>query len=130
MALTQHQTQELQKTIEQRRRALTEELREDLARVRSDRMEDLAGPAPDPGDESVATLIGDLHRADYDRDVTELQGLEAARNRMADGSYGTCLDCSGDIGIERLRVNPAAIRCIDCQSMHEKTHNGINPPTL
>jgi len=130
MALTPQQTQELHKTIEQRRHALVQELREDIARVRSDNLEELAGAAPDPGDESVATLIGDLHRADYDRDVTELQSLEAARNRIAEGTYGTCLNCGGDIGIERLRANPAAVRCIDCQSMHEKTHNGVNAPTL
>jgi DnaK suppressor protein len=130
MALNQQQTQELQKVIEQRRQVLMDELREDLQRMRRDSMEDLAGAAPDPGDESVATLIGDLHRADLGRDLTELQGLEAARNRMADGSYGTCRDCGGEIGIERLRVNPTAVRCIDCQTVHEKTHDGINPPTL
>ena len=118
MALNQQHTQELQKIIEQRRRLLMDELREDLHRMRRDSMEDLAGPAPDPGDESVAILIG------------ELQGLEAARTRMADGSYGTCMDCGGDIGIERLRVNPTAVRCIDCQTVHEKTYNGVNPPTL
>jgi DnaK suppressor protein len=130
MALTEQQTQELQKTIEQRRRALMEELREDLHRVRSDNLEDLAGAAPDAGDESVATLIGDLNRADLDRDVTELRSLDAARNRMAEGSYGSCLDCGGDIGIERLRVAPAAVRCVDCQRVHEKTYGGVNPPTL
>jgi RNA polymerase-binding protein DksA len=130
MALTQQQTQELQKTIEQRRHALLQELQEDLDRMRKENQEELAGPAGDPGDESVATLIGELARADAGRDVSELQGLEAARNRMAEGSYGICAGCGGDIGLERLRVNPAAVRCIDCQSMHEKTHNGINPSTL
>jgi len=130
MALTPQQTQELQKTIEQRRRVLVQELREDLDRMRKDTVEDLAGAAPDAGDESVAALIGDLARAEYGRDVSELQGLEAARHRMADGSYGSCVDCAADIGIERLRVNPTAVRCIDCQSVHEKTHVGIKPPTL
>jgi len=130
MALTPQQTQELQKTIEQRRRALLQELQEDLDRMRKDNMEGLAGPAPDAGDESVATLIGDLARADAGRDVSELQGLEAARSRIAEGSYGSCADCGGDIDIERLRVNPTAVRCIRCQSQHEKTHSGINPPSL
>ena len=130
MALNQQQTQELQKVIEQRRRVLMDELREDLHRMRRDSMEDLAGPAPDAGDESVATVIGDLHRADLGRDLTELQGLEAARNRMAEGSYGTCMECGGEIDIERLRVNPIAVRCIHCQTVHEKTHDGITPPTL
>jgi DnaK suppressor protein len=111
MALTQQQTQELQKTIEQRRHSLMQELREDLQRVRSDNLEELAGAAPDAGDESVATLIGDLHRADLDRDVTELEGL-------------------GEIAIERLRVNPAAVRCVECQRVHEKTHSGTASSSL
>lgn len=122
MALTDEQTQELHKGIEQRRATLLAELREDAERVRNDRFEDLAGSAPDPGDESVATLIGDLAHADMGRDLDELRGLEAARSRLADGSYGVCMNCGGDIGFERLRANLSAVRCIDCQTMHEKTH--------
>lgn len=122
MALTEKQTQELHKTIEQRRAALLAELQEDAERVRNDRFEDLAGAAPDPGDESVATLIGDLNHADMGRDLSELRNLDAARERLADGSYGTCVECGGEIAFERLRVNPSAVRCIDCQSTYEKTY--------
>jgi DnaK suppressor protein len=122
MALTEKQTQELQVAIEQRRAALLGELLEDAERVRNDSAENLAGPAHDHGDESVATLIADLDHADLGRDLSELRGLEAARTRMTEGSYGVCGDCGGDIGYERLRVNPAAVRCIRCQTVHEKTH--------
>ena len=110
MALTPQQTQELQGTIERRRAALLDELREDVERVRRDRYEDLAGAAPDAGDESVATLIADLEHADLGRDLDELRGLEAARARISDGSYGVCLDCGGEIGVARLRANPSAVR--------------------
>jgi RNA polymerase-binding protein DksA len=121
MALTSQQTQQLQTVIERRRAALLTEVREDVERVRKDRFEDLAGQAPDPGDQSVATLIADLGHADVGRDLSELRGLEAARGRLTDGSYGTCADCGGEIGFERLRANPAAVRCIHCQTVHEKT---------
>ena len=127
MALSHRQTQELHTVIEQRRTALLAELREDVERVRKDRFEDLAGAAPDAGDESVATLIADLRHADVGRDLTELRGLEAARARLSDGSYGICADCGGEIGYERLRANPAAVRCIACQTMHEKTYAGGAP---
>src|SRR5688572_24271934 len=138
MALTQQQTQELQAAIEQRRAALLHELREDVERVRKDRLqerggaaadagdewvaagraavlpqlradvervrtdrfEDLAGAAPDAGDESVAALLADLDHADVGRDLSELRGLEAARTRLVDGSYGTCADCGREIGLE------------------------------
>lgn len=130
MALTPQQTQSLQKTIEQRRAALMQELREDAERVRRDRHEDLAGAAPDPGDESVATLIADLDHADMGRDLTELRGLELARARLTDGSYGICIDCGRDIGFERLKANPSAERCIEDQTKYEKTYGSGPTPTL
>jgi DnaK suppressor protein len=130
MPLTEKQTQELHTTIEQRHAALLAELREDAERVRKDRFEDLAGQAPDVGDESVATLIDDLRHAEMGRDLSELRNLEAARSRLSDGSYGICADCGGDIGYERLRANPAAVRCIDCQSVHEKTYSSPNGSSL
>lgn len=130
MALTEKQIQELRGAIEQRRTSLIAELRDDVERVRRDRFEDLAGAAPDPGDESVATLIADLGHADMERDLSELRALEAARARLADGSYGVCAECSGDIGVERLRANPAAVRCVDCQRVHEKTFAGPSTSSL
>jgi DnaK suppressor protein len=122
MALTPQQTQALHSTIEQRRAALLTELREDVERVRRDRPDVLVGSVPDAGDEAMVTLMAELDRAEANRDVTELRALEAARQRLADGSYGTCADCGGEIGFERLQVNPAAVRCIRCQTSYEKTH--------
>lgn len=130
MALTEKQIQELQGAIERRRTSLVAELRDDVERVRRDRFEDLAGAAPDPGDESVATLITDLGHADMERDLSELRALEAARARLADGSYGVCAECGGDIGVERLRANPAAVRCVHCQRVHEKTFAGPSTSSL
>jgi DnaK suppressor protein len=122
MALTPQQTQSLHTVIEQRRAALLDELREDVERVRRDRPDVLVGSVPDVGDEALVTLIAELDRAEANRDVTELRALEAARQRLAEGSYGTCADCGGEIGFERLQVNPAAVRCIRCQTAYEKTH--------
>lgn len=130
MALTQQQTQELHATVEQRRAALRTEIDRDLDKVRADRLEDLAGASPDPGDESVASLISDLDQADTTRDLSELRSLDAAHERIADGSYGTCIECGGDIGFERLRANPAAERCIRCQTQYEKTHASPTGSTL
>jgi len=130
MALTPQQTQELQATVDKRRAALHAEVYQGLDKVRADRLEDLAGASPDPGDESVASLISDLDQADTSRDLAELHRLDAARSRIEDGSYGTCIDCGQDIGFERLRANPGAERCINCQTQFEKTHASPTGPTL
>jgi RNA polymerase-binding transcription factor DksA len=122
MALTPEQGTELRNVIEQRRSALLNDIREDVARARREQFGELAGPVPDPGDESVADLIADLDQADLSRDVTELREMEAARERLAKGSYGECIECGTEIDYRRLRASPAALRCIDCQRRYEKTH--------
>jgi RNA polymerase-binding protein DksA len=130
MPLSPEQTQELHAAVERRRAALRAEIGQDLDRIRSDRLEDLAGASPDAGDESVASLISDLDQADTSRDLSELRGLDAAHERIADGSYGTCIECGGDIGFERLRASPAAERCIRCQTQYERTHASPSGSTL
>jgi RNA polymerase-binding protein DksA len=130
MSLNREQGIELRMVIEERRAALLAELREDAARVRRDQHGELTGPAPDAGDESVADLIADLDHAELDRDLNELREIEAARQRLEEGSYGVCVNCGVEIDYRRLRASPAAIRCIDCQRQYEKTHKGGVGPTL
>jgi DnaK suppressor protein len=122
MALAQEQASELRNVIEARRRALLDEIRDDVTKARREQYGELAGPAPDAGDQSVADLIADLDQFDLSRDVDELRAIEAARERLAEGSYGECVNCGRDIDYKRLRANPAALRCIDCQRQYEKTH--------
>lgn len=122
MPLTDSQTTLLRQVLEQRRRALTEEIRRDAEKARRETYGSLTGPVHDQGDESVADLIADLANAETSRDVAELREIEAARRRLADGGYGICADCGADIGFERLQAAPQAARCIGCQSRHEKTY--------
>ena len=130
MALTAEQSRQLKTLVEQRRAALVREVGLDLDRLREDRLENIVGAVPDPGDESVRSLIQDLDQADASRDLSELRTLDAARARMDEGSYGICSNCGQDIGFERLRANPAAERCIQCQTQFEKTHGGQSRTTL
>jgi DnaK suppressor protein len=59
-----------------------------------------------------STAIGQL------RD--ELAEVSDALTRVAEGSYGTCTECGRPIASERLAVQPAAGRCLDCQSRAEQ----------
>ena len=130
MPLTQQQTQELGSQINERRNVLLAELREDAARTREQPYAEHAGPAPDSGDESVATLFADLEQSDLTRDLDEFRALEAARERIQEGGYGVCIDCGSDIVFERLKAFPAALRCVQCQERHEKTFGGEPKPSL
>ena len=128
MPLTREQSIELGYAIEERRRALLTEIRDDLARSREDG--EAGEPAGDSGDESVADLIATLDHADLSRDVGELRAIEAARGRLKEGHYGECMQCGRDIDYARLRANPAAVRCIECQRQHEKTFGTPGSSTL
>ena len=44
----------------------------------------------------------------------QLAEVEAARARLADGTYGTCERCGEPIGEGRLEARPTARTCIRC----------------
>lgn len=130
MSLSKERLEIQRHAIERRRLALAEELRGDAARLREESYGALAGPVTDTADEAVADLLSDLDKAELSRDLAELRALEAARARLALGSYGACADCGDDIPFERLSAEPAALRCIACQRVHEKTFAHPREPKL
>ena len=130
MALTRNRLEEFERLVRQRRQDLVTELLEDVARARDESFAEVAGSVTDLGDEALADLVADLDNAEISRDMRIVRELDAALARIADGSYGTCADCEGEIGPERLRAYPAAMRCIKCQEVYEKTHAHTGEPRL
>jgi RNA polymerase-binding protein DksA len=122
MALNRREIIQLARILEERHHALLEEIRGEVARAREEPYAEVASATPDTGDEAAADLIADVGTAEVTRDLGELRAIEAARRRVLDGSYGICVDCGVDIALERLRAEPAAARCVECQQRHEKTY--------
>lgn len=52
--------------------------------------------------------------------LAELDEIGAARERIAAGTYKLCVDCGEPIGAGRLRAQPTARRCVDCQARRER----------
>lgn len=110
-----------------RRRLLArfEELRADIARelrkFDNEQYGEVAGAVADSGDKSVADLLVDVDLAEVNRDVAELREVEAALLRIAEGGYGTCVDCGATIARARLEYTPSASRCIPCQERFENS---------
>ena len=70
----------------------------------------------------------DWAQADAERDLTvaleeresaELVAIDEALKRLADGSFGLCVDCGVSIPTARLHANPTAMRCVACQDKLE-----------
>lgn len=55
-----------------------------------------------------------------DRDLAELGAVSAALLRLQEGRYGECADCGEAIAFDRLKVEPAALRCIGCETRRER----------
>ncbi|CUJ89082.1 DnaK suppressor protein [Ruegeria denitrificans] len=49
------------------------------------------------------------------RDI-EARRLQAALDRIRDGEFGYCEDCSDEIPIGRLNLDLAATKCVSCAS--------------
>jgi len=114
--------------LQERRRALIAEIRHEMeagddehaARLR-DEYDNL-----DPHDDrAMGDWVRDVGMAQSARESAELQDIEAALKRIAEGTYGECVDCGEPIALARLEANPAAARCIACQQRAERRAGGV-----
>ncbi len=117
------------KNTEQWHRKLDERAAELESELRTAKADEAEAPTrtphvqvPDTVDAAEERLRGALRSAEMDRDVAELRDIEAARERLRTGEFGTCVDCGVQIPAERLNAMPASARCIECQERYERTH--------
>jgi RNA polymerase-binding protein DksA len=85
---------------------------------------------PDTGDETnLSTHLADNAAITLDQEIDEtleensenvLAEIDAALQRIEDGTYGTCLNCGTEIPAERLEAVPWATLCIDCKRREER----------
>ena len=127
---TPHQLQHLRRTLVAERKALLADAQNELTRWGEHPIGELAGEVADVGDESVATMVTDLDHAIVERHVDAVRDIDAALARMHNRSYGVCADCGDEIEWRRLSAFPTAKRCVDCQSLHERTYAHRATPTL
>lgn len=109
---------------------LREEIRQELLRSDDQHFIDLAGQVHDLEEESVADLLVDLNLAILDMHIEEIREIDAALIRIAQGSYGVCIDCSDEIKSDRMNACLTAQRCTPCQSAYEHNHMGPEGHTL
>ena len=55
-----------------------------------------------------------------ERDGQQLVALRRAQSRLNDADFGRCLDCGVHIPFDRMRIEPEALRCVACESTHER----------
>lgn len=75
---------------------------------------------PDVFDQVQRANERDLAVAVIDRNSHILRRVNRALERLADGSFGFCIECGGEISNKRLAAAPWAEFCLACQEEHER----------
>jgi RNA polymerase-binding protein DksA len=68
---------------------------------------------------ATATLGREIDYTLGDNAEQVIAEIDAALQRIEDGTYGTCVNCGREIPRERLEANPWASLCIDCKRRAE-----------
>ena len=126
--LNEEQLKGFRAALDSRAKSLRSETAE-LDDARTDALERTRGEVEDTGDQAEARRHDEVRGAEEQRDLDELRAIDAALARLDAGTYGQCVDCNGDIPLARLHAQPAASRCIACQTRFEQaTQGGAAPP--
>ena len=128
--LTEQQINVFEKRLRLQAEDMRKTIHEELLKSDDEQYRKLAEQVHDAGEESVADLLSDIKIIMVDRDINELRAIESALERIAMGTYGTCVECKGEIEPARLDAQPEAARCLRCQEQYEKTHAGEAHPSL
>lgn len=118
MSESEAQRKNLTESLRARERELRARIRDALVDAERN-LQAPRGRVHDAGDESVADLLADLRVIGLEQEAKELEDIQAAFARVAQGVYGVCIDCGESIARERLNAHPTAKRCAACQTRHE-----------
>ena len=77
---------------------------------------------PDELEEVQFAADRDLTTRNLERGSNVLRSVRAALERIAEGTYGTCLDCEEEISHKRLQAVPWATLCLACQEQTDHEH--------
>ncbi|MFO7324195.1 MAG: TraR/DksA C4-type zinc finger protein [Pseudomonadota bacterium] len=124
-ALPKTDPRQVAEQLRERRRVLQQEIRDALLREGTERYADIAQRLMDAQGASLAGLLAEVRHADVARDAEEIGDIDAALQRIAHGSWGTCIRCGESIAAERLEAWPTAKRCLRCQRIHEEEKAGV-----
>jgi len=118
-ALTPAERAALEAQLRARQRELRGEVASQLKTQDDPRLVGLRNRMEDTDDWAAADAMAAMDISLVSRDLTVLSEVEGALARLANGSYGACVDCGADIPYARLAAYPAAIRCVACQARVE-----------
>lgn len=110
-------------------RSILETMLQDATRPRVKREEIAVENAADTVDHSQREAERDMAIHYIESNFNRAQSIRLALDRIADGSYGTCLRCDCEINGKRLQAVPWTAYCVRCQEIadRERMQPGDSP---
>lgn len=96
------------------------ELAGEVDHLRQEGLSPVSDGPMDSGDDAANTYskLVSLGISETERDL--IRQIDDALERLEDGSFGKCRDCSTRISEARLKALPYADLCLDCKAESEK----------
>jgi len=76
--------------------------------------------AMDSADQSAQDVDQGIDYSLLEMKYEQYKDIADAFRKLENNSYGICEECSGEISIKRLEVNPLARYCIECKTRREE----------
>jgi DnaK suppressor protein len=112
----------------QRLEARQQELLSSMRRLGEDARESQIEGVEDPIDYVESSENKALNFRVNTIESDELKQVQAALQRIEDGTYGKCVDCGREISDARLEAMPWALYCIEDQEKHDREDTGYDDP--
>ena len=116
--LTAAQLEALEQQLLARRAHLQEQMVQNKANLEPAQY--TAGSASQDDNARLSNLTREVDTRLTSFDLDELDRIDRALDRVADGSYGLCDDCGQPIPFMRLRAEPMTQHCVPCKSRREQ----------
>ena len=73
-----------------------------------------------PGDVATITLDREIEYTLEENEERLIAEIDAALQRIEEGTFGLCATCGNPIGEERLEAVPYTTQCIECKRKEER----------
>jgi len=107
---------EIRRELEQQRKALLNEAGVMIGQGLMIGSENL----PDLGDQATAVADQNFMLRLKEREQKLLKKIDEALDRIAQGTFGVCESCGGEISFKRLKARPVTTLCIECKTKQEE----------
>ena len=110
---------DLKQMLEGRKREIQGQLHDRIRDVRTENGPGKLNFVLDQVESSEAGIQEDIEFALIQMKAETLNKVNEALARLEEGAYGNCFECDEEIGKQRLRALPFAVRCRECEEARE-----------